>query len=384
LPRVAVIGKGLFGSATARHLARRGINTVIVGPDEPVDVAEHAGPFGAHYDEARILVARGDAASVALTQLTIDGIAELEAAVGEELIVRSGGLEIGPSGGAVRQLVDEIVAVPVGAARLDEPPPQGYFNPRRYIRAALGDAAAHGAAIVRTPVAGLGHSAGKFVLDCGDQEVVVDRVVVAAGAWSNRLLRRRVALRLKQESVLFAQLDESVASAITMRPTVFHGRTGKVEDIYTLPPIRYPDGRWYLKLGANTVHDRSADPRSVDDWYRAGGSGAQADLEEAFAVVFPEVTPRAFHLERCVITYTPNGRPFIAKLGVPGLYIAAAGNGHGASWADGAGELAARMVNGEAWPSEGDGRLNAADFAVTYEDESPTWPTPLLLADRLG
>ena len=83
MPRVAVVGKGLFGTATARHLARRGIETVLIGPDEPADIAGHSGPFGAHYDEARILVARGDEPSVALTRLTIAGIAQLEQATGE-------------------------------------------------------------------------------------------------------------------------------------------------------------------------------------------------------------------------------------------------------------------------------------------------------------
>lgn len=354
------------------------METVVIGPDEPADIAKHQGPFGAHYDEARILVARGDAPSVALTELTIGGIAQLERAAGESLIVRSGALEISGHGEGATEMVDDIVAVPVGANRLEEPPPQGYFNPRRYITAALADAQEHGAVIERIPALGVDRVAGRFVVDCGDRAVAADRVVVAAGAWSNRLLSRPVALRLKQESVLFAELDESVAAAVTMRPTVLHGLTGNVESIYTLPPIRYPNGRWYLKLGANTVHDRAVEPAAIDDWYRVGVSRAQRDLETAFATVFPGVEVRGFHVERCVITYTPHGRPYIAELDVPGLFIATAGNGHGASWADGAGELAARCVAGEPWPAG----LEPEAFAVAYQDEVPAWPAPLLLADR--
>lgn len=356
------------------------MDIVLIGPDEPLDTANHPGPFGAHYDEARILVARGDAPSVALTWLTIEGMAQLEHAARESLIVRSGALEIIDRGDGTTEMVDDIVAVPAGATRLEEPPPQGYFNPRRYISAALSDAQAHGALIERTSAVNLGHSGGRFTVECGDVTVAADQVVIAAGAWSNRLLPRPVALRLKQESVLFAELDEPTAAVVTMQPTVFHGLSGNVESIYTLPPIRYPNGRWYLKLGANTLHDRAVNPIAIDAWYRDGKSLAQEDLEAAFASVFPRIEPRGFHVERCVITYTPHGRPYIAALDTPGLFIAAAGNGHGASWADGAGQLAARCVAGEPWPSG----LEPAAFAVAYQDAAPAWPAPLLLAERLG
>ncbi len=52
---VLVIGRGLFGCAAARHLARSGAGVVLVGPGEPADFARHDGVFASHYDEARIV-----------------------------------------------------------------------------------------------------------------------------------------------------------------------------------------------------------------------------------------------------------------------------------------------------------------------------------------
>ncbi len=49
--RVAVIGKGLIGSAAARHLARQTAGVVLIGPDEPAVRADHRDVFGSHYDE---------------------------------------------------------------------------------------------------------------------------------------------------------------------------------------------------------------------------------------------------------------------------------------------------------------------------------------------
>ena len=378
---VAVVGKGLFGAATARHLARFDLRTVVVGPDEPGGDPDFRGPHGAHHDEARILVARGDAAEVELTQLAIDGMARLEQAVGSPLIVRSGALEVTARGTGAGSLVDGAVYVPAGSTTVDEPPPQGYFNPRRYLAAALQDAVGNGAETLGETVTSIEPSTAGYMLAAGSAGTIeAAQVVIACGAWSNRLLARRLALRLKTESVLLARLDEGVAAAVQMRPSVFHGPTGRVESIYTLPPLLYPDGNWYLKLGANTMFDSEVDELAIDDWYLAGDDdSARADLVDAFSIVFPEIEVLGFHSERCVITYTPHGRPFIDGLERPGMFVAAGGNGHGASWADGVGALAAALVAAREW----DGLARNA-FQVEYADKSPRWPGPLLLNDRLA
>ena len=46
-----VIGKGMIGSAAARHLAERTDGVALIGPDEPRDPANHDGVFADHYDE---------------------------------------------------------------------------------------------------------------------------------------------------------------------------------------------------------------------------------------------------------------------------------------------------------------------------------------------
>lgn len=52
--RIAVIGRGLIGSAAARHLAETCDGIVAIGPDEPEHRATHHGVFGSHYDEGRL------------------------------------------------------------------------------------------------------------------------------------------------------------------------------------------------------------------------------------------------------------------------------------------------------------------------------------------
>lgn len=49
-----VVGRGLIGTAAARHLSHRGHRVALIGPSEPACRHRHRGPFGSHYDEGRI------------------------------------------------------------------------------------------------------------------------------------------------------------------------------------------------------------------------------------------------------------------------------------------------------------------------------------------
>lgn len=360
--RVAVLGKGLFGAATARHLAANDCETVIVGPDEPLSDEPHEGPHGAHYDEARIMVARGDQAEFDLTVQTISGMIDLERESGIDFLVHSGAIEVTEPGvGDFR--IDEAVRIGSGAQFMEPTPPQGYFNPRRYIQAALSVTAKSGGTIVRDTARGLRRIDDRFeVATAGGEHVLADTVVVAAGAWTNRLLERPVRLRRKQEYVLFCRLKPEIAADLAFRPVMIHGPVRAVHGVYTLPPLRYPDGEWYIKLGANTRFDQEVPDSQIDHWYASGDSDvASSDLWEAFRTVFPDIPVVATHTERCVITYTAHGRPYLDEL-APGLFVATGGNGHGASWADGAGKLVADLAMGRPWVG-----FDRSAFEVVWE-----------------
>ena len=348
--RVCVVGKGMFGAAAGRHLARAGFATTVVGPDEPAARSRHEGPFGAHYDEARILVARGDEDELALTWATIGGMEELESAIGAHFMTPGGVVEASPGGEEPSRLIDSVVRLPAGYEVVEEPAPQGWFNPRGYVKAALDDARTHGASIVAEVVHSIRDEGTYFIVGHAAGAVECERVVVAAGAWSNSLLDHPLPLRLKQEYVVFAEMAAGDAAAIEMRPVVVHGGFGELEDVYALPPTLYPDGRWYVKLGANTRHDRPVDAAEINEWYRSGNSDAALeDLCAGFAALFPKLPVTRFHTDRCVISYSAHGRPYIDELSPGRLYVAFAGNGHGASFADGVGSHIAKLATDAPW-----------------------------------
>ena len=63
-----IIGKGLIGSATAKHLSLSQKNIAIIGPDEPSNL-EQAHVFASHYDSGRVqrLIGHNDV----MTQLNL-------------------------------------------------------------------------------------------------------------------------------------------------------------------------------------------------------------------------------------------------------------------------------------------------------------------------
>ena len=85
----------------------------------------------------------------------------------------------------------------------------------------------------------------------------------------------------------------------------------RLADLYVLPPIRYPDGRAYLKFGANTMTDRwLSDPAAVRAWYDHGGDdGSLAALREVLADLLPEVRVRSRHTRRCADARSRRWKP---------------------------------------------------------------------------
>jgi glycine/D-amino acid oxidase-like deaminating enzyme len=115
-----------------------------------------------------------------------------------------------------------------------------------------------------------------------------------------------------------------------------------------VPPVQYPDGCYYIKMGANTTHDvfftRLED---VQRWFETDPDQVFLSMFEAqLRALWPDVAFTAVHTAPCVITRTPTSAPLIEHV-ANGLFIATAGNGGGAKGSDAWGELAADVI--ESW-----------------------------------
>ena len=357
-PSVIVAGAGLIGAAAARHLAKAGHDVTLIGAPEPVDVAAHEGPFGSHYDEGRIT--RRNALDPFWTEVSDASIArygEIEREGSIRFFTEAGALMAGTTPWMAR--VEEgrrrwdvacdaldadglrerfpFFAFPDEFSGLHEPRAAGHVSPRRLVAAQIAAARLYGARVVRSPVEALGPGWARTAVTRHE----ADEVIVAAGAWTDRLLGRAPRLDVYARTVALFALDGEEAARLSAMPSVVYEAP---EDPYLLPPIRYPDGTTYLKLGGDPADVPLRSDAEVADWFRSGGSApVAARLTEMIRELIPGLRIRDVHTKACVTSWTADRRPEIARL-APRLSVAAGGNGSGAKCSDELGRRAALLV----------------------------------------
>jgi sarcosine oxidase len=88
-----------------------------------------------------------------------------------------------------------------------------------------------------------------------------------------------------------------------------------ISDAYLTPPICYPDGKWYIKLGSNSVHDVFVDTLpQLQQWIRNDAVPAvHAAQIGLLNELFPAIPFLGFKSLPCVITRTPSGVPEIVR-----------------------------------------------------------------------
>jgi glycine/D-amino acid oxidase-like deaminating enzyme len=388
-----VIGKGLFGAAAARHLSARSAGVAVIGPDEPPDPSTHEGVFASHYDQGRLqrhlsrdfvwaaLSHRSQAEYEGLTRKS--GVSFYHPV--DSLHLVAGGQDsvfLASVAETARRL--GVAYTPVeGGRQLDGPLPMlrfpdevrgyvehypaGYVNPRELIRAQLKVAEAQGAAVLRETVASL--------RDRGDRVAVVTRegnayearkVLLAMGAYTGAFdaLPRRLATRVKSETIILARLPAREVERLRGMPSmIYEVRTPPIDTIYMLPPILYPDGAYYIKMGCNTAFDRY--PSTADEmnrWVRSGDSdGAKGAMAALMRDVIPGLDATSFGTKRCLVSYTADVWPYIDRVD-DRVFVATGGNGMGAKSSDAVGKIAADLVLHGAWADELDPRHFRAIF----------------------
>jgi sarcosine oxidase len=371
--RIVVVGGGLIGSAAARHLARMGEDIAVIAPPEPDDRRSHHGVFASHYDEGRITRILDPDPDWALTAArSIARYAELERDSGIRFYEPSGFLMFAPRdadklaaagavGNALGARFDALdtaalrtrfpyLRFPDGEAGLHEAKTGGYVSPRALVAAQLEAARRAGAEIVPaaarrdTPVSG-----GVEVETLDGRVVLAERALVAAGGFTNAwgLTPRRLDLTVFGRTVVLIRVDGPVLEELRPMPSLVGAGA------YLLPPIRYPDGHWYVKIGVGTDDDAQLDGRDeLDRWFKSTGSAEnRAEFLKIITALIPSLTGNdAIHTDTCVTTYARTGLPMIDWVDdVQRIAVAVAGNGKGAKSSDDWGYAGALLVAGRDW-----------------------------------
>lgn len=340
---VIIIGAGPIGSGAARHASMQGRSVTVIAPHEAS--RDNHVVCSSHYDQGRIT--HRSARHVTLAHWANEAIAEyptIEAQSGISFYRPCGTLTLSASSAGFsytqqrhqleRDLAfqyeeftpDELaIRFPMLAKNLPysglfDGPPSGIINPRYYVAAQLACAAQHGAIRIDDVVTRLTpHHDYVTLTTRSGIEYIAQHVIVAAGAYSGLcgLLPAPIAHTIKSEIVTIGEVSADTAAALAEMPSMMIDCDSPViEDAYLTPPIEYPDGKWYIKLGSNSVHDQFfSSHAALTDWIRGGDMTATHDAQIALLrQLFINIEWQSFKSLPCVITRTPTGIPAIQRV----------------------------------------------------------------------
>jgi sarcosine oxidase len=357
---VVVVGLGGMGSQALWRLARRGVRVIGVDQFPP------GHDRGSSHGETRIIrTAYAEGPDyVPLVQESWRLWEELAASTGEQLLRRTGGLMLGPPGSAT-------IAGPIASARrhglgyevLDAAAvrarfPQHRFDtgaglvearagvlfPERAVRAAVRAAEAAGAWIaIGRPVTDVRPDPDRPRVRIGDRTLVAGHVVVAAGAWTGRLLPGLGALLRPVRRVLGWFAADRPGDFAADRFPVYIRADGEQPGSsvwYGCPQV---DGRTvkiglHVRPGLDEPVDPGPGPRGPDE----ADAGALAEIVAATLV---GLRPEPVRLATCMYTLTPDEHFLLGpRRDLPGLTVLAGFSGHGFKFAPVVGEIAAQLA----------------------------------------
>jgi sarcosine oxidase len=330
--RVAVVGAGVHGLATARALARRDVDVTVYEQFE----LDHT--RGSSHGRTRIFrLSYPEAQSVRLAQQSLPLWRELEQESGEQLLLPTGMIEFvgGPEEGsrrALEQLGVRVELLDAGEVVRRFPmvaPPEGrtaVFQPDGSILRA--DKARHAL------LAGA-RSGGAELVEGGRiddlRELDEDVVVVTAGAWAKGLLAGAgigLPVESTSETVCYFRLetDRPVPAVVDFKPDGLRHATYALSD-----PVHG------LKLG---IH-KAGKPVDPDDQQGPDPALVQR-MREAASRFFPTADNEPAAIETCLYTNTVDERFILERHGR--IVVGSACSGHGFKFAPVVGERLADLA----------------------------------------
>lgn len=370
----AIVGRGLTGSAAARHLAEQVAGVVLIGPYEPVDRATHQGVFASHYDEGRITrTIDPDENWARLANRSIVRYRDIEARSGMTFFAERGCLISGLGAGRsqqhmvnVREAAERLgvayerlddgglqarfayFSFPDGSDAVFERSGAGHVSPRNLVAAQTRLTELAGGTVIREQAETIDERDGHVeIVTSGGRVISAAKVLVAAGGFTNRkgLLPDPLDLTVYGRTVTFFEVDEAEAERLSAMPSMIFTPEDPVVGIYMLPPIRYPDGRFYLKIGGDAVDIALETEDDVRNWFKTSGdSDAREHLIRNMGNLVPGLKIAGIHTDSCVVSYTPTGYPAIGWTAAPSIAVMAGGCGGAAKSSDEIGRLGAELL----------------------------------------
>ncbi len=394
---VAVVGAGMFGSAAAKYLSKDASRVALIGPDEPINKHEASSQksFGSYYDQARITRRLGwDEVWSVTDSRSLNRFRDIEADSNIPFFYEQGSLVLMAKTIASRTelMLRQCHEANIPVHRMNSEdikdrwpylkPPQlsggveglfeeqmaGYLNPRRLVAAQQCLFERAGGSILRGNVHHVvkNKQSNLWQLTVSQQgqshDIYAKHILIAAGAFVNHngILPdgHQLDLHAFTEPNLLFEVDEKDRHTFQKMPTTITVDPDDVGNknvsIYLLPPIQYPDGKWYIRIGPGMqpIVSQLDSHESMRSWYiqQQITQEQRTFLADMLQMLMPDFKAKSIKEACCIVEKTPSHHPYIGQINDDcSLNVVVGGNGHGARGSDEIGRLAASVVLEKKW-----------------------------------
>lgn len=376
-----VVGGGPMGASAAKYLATSGAKVLLIAAPEAID--DVLDLHSSHNDVSRI--ARGLDSNEVWSQMARTSIArfrDLEEQSSTPFFTESGCLTLFDrtrSGNVTKMAelqrvglkhdVPNVNLDPWGLAErfpginapaesqgVYEPAAAGWINPRNYVRAQIIVGQQAGLEVWSEPVTSVSLMGSRVNLTTSTGRICTcDQVLFAMGAYSlfDPPVPLYEELTVFARTVVRVELDDNQLKELGQIPSMIVRGATDIQNCYVVPPVKYPDGKHYIKIGGGRRTQTITSRSELDGWFAGDGDPLVTKaLLHRLEELLPSIRPQRWISQACAITVTSSGLPWIEKLG-PNIGILTGGNGHAAKCGDELGRLGAELMLGNTEWSDG-------------------------------
>ena len=372
-----VIGCGIMGSAAAMHLAAASKAVALIGPSEAMSDTDAAIPKASHHDEGRITrMLDADVLWSSMARRSIERYREIEQTSGIQFYNECGFLWIDNDPVRTEQITrlaadNGVTVESLTNAHINEKYPylsqagisaalyqshdSGMINPRAYVRAMAARAQAAGTRYFNDHVLKLKLTSEGVELQTGANQILrAAKTLLTTGAYGavDRLIDTNLPLRACKTGVVLIEVPrQAVSSELANMPSIISRPPSNRLNTYLLPPLKYPDGKYYLKIGIGEPGPSLNDANELNHWLRNGNDNDVAtELLDELSRIMPGLDLSRWKYMPCATCHTPDARPIIDLIGDGRIGLLLGGNGYAAKSGDALGELGAALLHEGKWP----------------------------------
>ena len=175
-----------------------------------------------------------------------------------------------------------------------------------------------------------------------------EKIILATGAFANHLgiIPKRISIQIAEHTVVLGEISDQTANILSDMPAIIYHKTEEIQGaIYIMPPIKYPDGRFWIKIGQSRGHIMTNPEKNLVPWFQGNGDKEIAQwLKSELSTILPKIKLISTHSESCVTTKSKSGYQFIDNFNNSGIYSCLVGDGQAAKSADEIGRIAAHKI----------------------------------------